>query len=469
MYISAPQAKQRIQEGGDIPEMKVYGDLHLKGLEGVAALPRRMSVHRHLSIIGAHDLESLPESLTVSGNLSIIDCPKLVRFPRELRVGGHLMTSLCPSVREIDCVMEVRATASLYGLSSLESFTGFIRVGLDLYLNSPVPCRECPVRILPDTVLVGRDMRLGSCPIESMPRRLQVGRDFEASHCGSLEILRSIEVGRNIDLSHCEKLVSLPEGLRVHGNLDLSWCRALQRLPNGLVVSGDLLLPYCSSLEALPTVETGGDIVLSDCWRLASLPEGLIVLGNLNLEDCEALERLPEKLVVTGNLRAEHCPALVRLPAGLTVGGNLVLSGSTALQELPEGLVVAGVLDIRVTRIERLPSLSHVPAVLAGGTPKEDDLPQTHPVSLGWEEILERFGRSGYRAEILDADPDELIGTLLGLRLPGAAPAFLLKVRCATLPRYHILRVPPHCTSAYEANAWTWGLQPREYAPAEEA
>ena len=44
----------------------------------------------------------------------------------------------------------------------------------------------------------------------------------------------------NLDLSGCTCLTSLPEGLKVGGNLDLSGCTGLTSLPEGLKVGGEI-------------------------------------------------------------------------------------------------------------------------------------------------------------------------------------------------------------------------------------
>jgi hypothetical protein len=68
------------------------------------------------------------------------------------------------------------------------------------------------------------------------------------------------------------------DDLHINGNLDLTFSK-IESLPEGLNVSGDLILTFCDNIS--------------------SLPEGLIVRGNLSLFDSK-ITFLPEGLKVEG-------------------------------------------------------------------------------------------------------------------------------------------------------------------------
>jgi hypothetical protein len=68
------------------------------------------------------------------------------------------------------------------------------------------------------------------------------------------------------------------DDLHINGNLDLTFSK-IESLPEGLNVSGDLNLTFCDNIS--------------------SLPEGLIVRGNLSLFDSK-ITFLPEGLKVEG-------------------------------------------------------------------------------------------------------------------------------------------------------------------------
>jgi len=65
--------------------------------------------------------------------------------------------------------------------------------------------------------------------------------------------------------------------------------------------------------------------------KIESLPEGLNVSGDLNLTFCENISSLPEGLIVRGNFSQ-----LYSLPKGLQVGGTLYINTSP-LGEYSEG------------------------------------------------------------------------------------------------------------------------------------
>ena len=85
---------------------------------------------------------------------------------------------------------------------------------------------------------------------------------------------------------------------------------------------------------------------LRDCALLKSLPDGLKVGGNLNLDRCTSLESLPAGLKVKDYLLANGCTSLRSLPADLVISGGLELNHCTNLESLPTGLVVGSYLNL---------------------------------------------------------------------------------------------------------------------------
>jgi hypothetical protein len=71
---------------------------------------------------------------------------------------------------------------------------------------------------------------------------------------------------------------------------------------------------------------------------------------------------------------------------------------------------------------------------------------------LGWAQILSELD-----AKVINKDDDEHIGTLLEVNLPDSGPERFLSVRCGT-QRLFALPVPRECSTASEANLWTYGL-----------
>jgi hypothetical protein len=60
------------------------------------------------------------------------------------------------------------------------------------------------------------------------------------------------------------KITSLPEGLKVGGNLDLDGCYIFKFLPKGLEIGGYLSLTH-SDIESLPEgLKVGGNLIITD-------------------------------------------------------------------------------------------------------------------------------------------------------------------------------------------------------------
>ena len=79
-------------------------------------------------------------------------------------------------------------------------------------------------------------------------------------------------------------------------------------------------------------------------------------------------------------------------------------------------------------------------------------------IAGGWLAVVTRLP-----TRIVDADADPSIGTLLECTSPPGGPRFL-RVLCGT-GRTFALPVPRECTTARQANAWTYGLSAAEYVP----
>jgi len=69
-------------------------------------------------------------------------------------------------------------------------------------------------------------------------------------------------------------------------------------------------------------------------------------VGQLNLSVCASLTTLPDNLTVNTNLNLSDCISLTSLPSNLTVGGFLSLKNCTSLTDLPDDLNVRGDLDL---------------------------------------------------------------------------------------------------------------------------
>ena len=78
---------------------------------------------------------------------------------------------------------------------------------------------------------------------------------------------------------------------------------------------------------------------------------------------------------------------------------------------------------------------------------------------IGWARILREL-----KAKTINKDRDPEVGELVEVEIPEIGKERFIRVRCGT-GREFAIPVPPNMRTALEANAWTWGLEPKEYTP----
>jgi hypothetical protein len=79
---------------------------------------------------------------------------------------------------------------------------------------------------------------------------------------------------------------------------------------------------------------------------------------------------------------------------------------------------------------------------------------------VGWDKIFKDL-----KARTINKDKDPEIGELIRVTLDyERRDEMYLRVRCGT-GRDFVLPVPLEMSTARQANAWTWGLEPRDYNP----
>jgi hypothetical protein len=174
-----------------------------------------------------------------------------------------------------------------------------------------------------------------SIDIEDEPHLSRLAGDWPRV---SIDIRRSGIVSitakktRALSIVDCD-LASLPEDLHVKGDLLLENL-PMKKLPGGLRVDGNLFL------KNLP---------------IDRIPADTSIKGSLVVTDCPIdLEAMKDRSFPYG-LTLKNC-GLESLPEGFTVSrGSLVLSGNP-IRALPSGLRIGAGIDLRNTRITRLPS-----------------------------------------------------------------------------------------------------------------
>ena len=76
---------------------------------------------------------------------------------------------------------------------------------------------------------------------------------------------------------------------------------------------------------------------------------------------------------------------------------------------------------------------------------------------LGWANILRELD-----AKVINEDGDPEIGTLVEVDLPDIGKEKFLRVLCGT-KREFALPVPPDMKTALQANAWTFGMDIKDF------
>ncbi len=82
-------------------------------------------------------------------------------------------------------------------------------------------------------------------------------------------------------------------------------------------------------------LKVSGDLNLSGCGSLQSLPDWLSVSGDLIVDDCKKLQRLPENLRKVNEFRARNCTALTSIEPLRLCRGPTTVTGCAMLQPLP--------------------------------------------------------------------------------------------------------------------------------------
>lgn len=93
---------------------------------------------------------------------------------------------------------------------------------------------------------------------------------------------------------------------------------------------------------------------------------------------------------------------------------------------------------------------------------KIENMEQRHAACQikGWIEILKELD-----AKVINEDEDPTIGVLLEAELPDIGTTRFLKVFDPCGKRTHALTVPLDMQTAHEANAWTYGIDPKFFNP----
>jgi len=293
------------------------------------------------------------------------------------------------------------------------------------------------------------------------------------------QALGPVQVPGRLDLSNFEG-DTLPPGLHCY-ELDARGSQ-LVRLPDDFCIDGRLVLDNCPRLRSLPDGLTAGSISLRNCPSVQTLPEKLSTWF-LDMTGCTQFEAWPKSATIhNGSLILRNCVRMHVLPSWIGRVAHLDLAGCPAVREIPEGISVSGWVDIGGTGISRLPSSMQAASLRWRSVPINERI-AFHPEQLTAKEalgeknaevrrvIIERMGYLRFsqeaHAQILDEDSDSG-GTrqLLLIDLQQDEPLVGLSCCCPSTGRQYFLRVPPQIKTCHHAAAWMAGFDdPSLYRP----
>ena len=188
-----------------------------------------------------------------------LDCPDLLRILGSQEV---IVVRNCPRLEEL-CLPAVAELLHLEGCLSLGEL-GLLQddcLSPSVFQVNSLIVDDCQNLILPDTLVVGRNMIVRRINKGfRWPRGLWVGGNLDIRNCPGLELLPPLEVIGHLRVIGNSGIQKLSPGLQVGGDLDLRSCHQLERIPLEVKVGGCLRLP--SHLE-------GGSLQV--VWKSAPL------------------------------------------------------------------------------------------------------------------------------------------------------------------------------------------------------
>lgn len=139
-------------------------------------------------------------------------------------------------------------------------------------------------------------------------------------------------------LKNREQTIIFQKNMEVNSPFSLINCNKLVYVPPDINFNSSVSFAGCSALTTIRAKKYGGDLNLTWCRKLTSLPDNMEVAGNLDLEECTSLTRLPKKLKVEGYLCLCDCTKLKALPDDIQVGKGIYIRGSK-ITEIPVRLI----------------------------------------------------------------------------------------------------------------------------------
>lgn len=233
-----------------------------------------------------------------------------------------------------------------------------LKIDGDLNLDS------IPIESLPDSLEVGGNLNLACTEIEKLPEGLRVGGDLDLCMSRITSLPDDFQVGGNLDLS-CTDIESLPDNFVVNGDLNISWAN-IKRLPKGLKVNGTLYTEGCPIMELPDDLEVGSLINQVNMYMSWEQRKDNDLLVKSNIAVIPESVKVEKDFILSGTLLTEYphidiagtldlrYSKIEKMPDNLHVGEDLILEG-TKIAELPGNLQVGRILDLEGTKIKKLP------------------------------------------------------------------------------------------------------------------
>jgi len=339
----------------DMPDdFKVLGDLTIANCSELRFLRWKIEVTGSVCIKRCHKLVSIPSSLKVGNSFVAHNCDKLVRIFKNFTVPGDLSVFQCKAFRRIGNNLTVGNDLVL--LASVKALPANLKLGGSLVMNSVWALEAWPldlVTIPGDLVLSNMD-RVYTFPsllrdgIPHGPDCITVHGRLHINGAPWLEAISVKVVGRT-ELLSCYRLQRWGTESHFLGALHVKNAERLSGWPRQDVFHGDVILENLIISDMPPHIHVRGDLSMTNCDKMESIPKGLRVEGNLTVSICNSLMRISTDLQVTGDVTLKHLAALERFTQDgpMRVDKSLNIYKCDSLSTMPASLVVGEDLDIR--------------------------------------------------------------------------------------------------------------------------
>lgn len=390
-----------------LPEfLEVEGDLIIRGVTALKALPKQYVIGRSLFISNADELEKLPDSLFLIGDLILVGCSKLRKLPANL-TAKRLILIGC-GVEEIPESIDIEEEIYIEGCSKLTSLPSSIKC-LETGNLKYFTVDNCPVNNLPDSINAKKVIKLFNLTLKEIKANLKA---------------------ETISIKKCKQLSWIKGKLSPKWSINLNDCKNLEKFSSPLTSFQVLKLKNCESLREFPALPENGsklqEIDLRNCIKLMQLPENMQFNGRLELSGC-GLKSLPSAMKECRIFWQKYwvTPDIIFYPEKLT----------------PSRILTEPSAEIRRLMLEK----------------------------VGIEKVLKNAGATTIDKDKDPGGERKLVEVQVISMFNARQKARYLKCFCPSTGREYLLPVPLDIASCHSAAAWLAGFEnPNDYHPIQE-